>query len=94
VGSLLASFKAWGFYPEVTQGLLLQGVQRPGAFGPAEHALMAEVEAAVRRGRAHARWGVRSCFSVRCRGAGGGGGERAGLVRAAQASAPPRNTCA
>lgn len=48
VGSLLTSFKALSFYPDVTQALVLAVRQRPGAFGPAETALAAEVENELR----------------------------------------------
>ncbi|KAF8059110.1 hypothetical protein HT031_005282 [Scenedesmus sp. PABB004] len=48
VGSLLGSFKALGFYPDCTEALLLAGRLRPGAMGPAENALAAEVEAELR----------------------------------------------
>jgi hypothetical protein len=46
-GSLLSSFKALAFYPDCTEALLVAGRLRPGAFGPAEAAIAAEVEAEV-----------------------------------------------
>lgn len=48
LGGLLGAFKSLSFYPDCTQALLLAGRLRPSALGPAENALMGEVEAAVR----------------------------------------------
>lgn len=48
VGSLLSSFKALKFYPDCTQALLVAGRLKPHVFGPAENALMAEVETELR----------------------------------------------
>eukprot|EP00882_Tetradesmus_deserticola_P002943 GHRQ01003127.1.p1 GENE.GHRQ01003127.1~~GHRQ01003127.1.p1 ORF type:complete len:386 (+),score=202.65 GHRQ01003127.1:188-1345(+) len=48
LGSLLGAFKALAFYPDCTQALLVAGRLRPSALGPAEQALMADVEAALR----------------------------------------------
>lgn len=48
VGSLLSSFKALGFYPDCTQALLVAGRLKPHVFGPAENAVMADVEAELR----------------------------------------------
>ncbi|WIA18589.1 hypothetical protein OEZ85_010030 [Tetradesmus obliquus] len=48
LGGLLGAFKSLSFYPDCTQALLLAGRLRPSALGPAENALMVEVEAALR----------------------------------------------
>lgn len=49
VTSLLGSFKALGFWPDCTQSLLVAARLRPGAgWGPADNALLAEVEAELR----------------------------------------------
>jgi hypothetical protein len=50
VGGLLGAFKSLAFYPDCTQALLVAGRLRPSALGPAENALLAEVEAAVSGG--------------------------------------------
>lgn len=57
VGSLLGSFKALAFYPDCTQALILAARLRPFAMGPAENALIAEVETEV-RGVLGFSWGV------------------------------------
>lgn len=44
VGSLLHSFKALQFYPDCTEALLVAARLRPQAMGPAENALISEVE--------------------------------------------------
>lgn len=48
VGSLLTSFKALAFFPDCTEALLVAARLRPGALGPAENAIVAEVEAELR----------------------------------------------
>lgn len=47
LGGLLGAFKALAFYPDCTQALLVAGRLRASAMGPAENALMADVESAV-----------------------------------------------
>jgi hypothetical protein len=47
VGGLLGSFKSLAFYPDCTQALLVAGRLNASAMGPAENALMADVESAV-----------------------------------------------
>ncbi|KAF6253669.1 hypothetical protein COO60DRAFT_1463078 [Scenedesmus sp. NREL 46B-D3] len=48
LGGLLGAFKALAFYPDCTQALLVAGRLRASAMGPAENALMADVESALR----------------------------------------------
>jgi hypothetical protein len=47
VASLLKSFKELAFYPDCTEAIIVAGRLRPGAMGPAENAIMAEVEGEV-----------------------------------------------
>lgn len=47
VGGFLGAWKALNFYPDATEALLVAARLDPGAMGPAENALISDVEAAV-----------------------------------------------